>query len=387
MKILSSYSGDEPFAIFLKLYFSQNKKYGSRDRKQIAHLCYCYFRTAPHYQEESVLSCSGIEEEILRGLFLCSAERNEILQMLKPEWNEKVNFSVEEKLKLLSGENSFNGIFPWKNELSNGMDHEKFCRSFLVQPDLFLRLRPGKKEIVCRKLDAAGISYRTITDTCLALNNSEKIDAVVELDREAVIQDYNSQQTGDYFQLVRNPGTTPLEAWDCCAGSGGKSIMLSDLIPGVHLAVSDKRENILFNLRKRFERAGIKKYKSFVADLIKNGNFRKGNFDLILADVPCTGSGAWSRTPEQLHFFDEKKIDEYASLQKKIVSNVIPHLKHESFFIYITCSVFRKENEEAAEFIKEHFNLKLIKMELLNGYEMKADSMFIAVFRKSLEVE
>ena len=163
--------------------------------------------------------------------------------------------------------------------------------------------------------------------------------------------------------------------------------MLSDLIPGVHLAVSDKRENILFNLRKRFERAGIKKYKSFVADLIKNGNFRKGNFDLILADVPCTGSGAWSRTPEQLHFFDEKKIDEYASLQKKIVSNVIPHLKHESFFIYITCSVFRKENEEAAEFIKEHFNLKLIKMELLNGYEMKADSMFIAVFRKSLEVE
>jgi 16S rRNA (cytosine967-C5)-methyltransferase len=51
------------------------------------------------------------------------------------------------------------------------------------------------------------------------------------------------------------------------------------------------------------------------------------NFELIICDAPCTGSGTWSRTPEQLYFFDEKKIEQYALLQKKIVSTIIPRLK------------------------------------------------------------
>jgi len=42
--ILSAYNGEEPFASFIKKYFAVHKKFGSRDRKQISHLCYCYFR-------------------------------------------------------------------------------------------------------------------------------------------------------------------------------------------------------------------------------------------------------------------------------------------------------------------------------------------------------
>jgi 16S rRNA (cytosine967-C5)-methyltransferase len=105
--------------------------------------------------------------------------------------------------------------------------------------------------------------------------------------------------------------------------------------------------------------------------------------NLIICDAPCTGSGTWSRTPEQLYFFDEKRIERYAGLQKKIVSNVILHLKENGCFVYITCSVFKKENDEIVEFVERQFNLELIKMELLKGYDKKADTMFAALFRKS----
>lgn len=383
--ILSLYKGEEPFATFLKKYFAQYKKYGSKDRKRIGHLCYCYFRSAPHPPKGEKTISSNIEEEILKGLFLCSTGENEILRILKPEWNERVGLSVKEKCSILNLQYSIFNIFPWANELSDGIDFEKFCESFLTQPDLFLRIRPGKEEIVYKKLQSAGISFRQNSDSCLALNNSEKIDKIIDLDKEAVIQDYNSQQTGNLIKSEILNFKSAIEVWDCCAGSGGKSIMLYDINPQIQLTVSDKRESILVNLKKRFEKAGIKDYKSFIADLQSyKSEILNLKSEIILVDIPCSGSGTWSRTPEQLYFFDKEKINEYVALQRKIISNVIPHLQANGHLVYITCSVFKKENEEAAVFIKDQFKLELLKMELLKGYERKADSMFIAVFKKPL---
>src|SRR6266513_5732875 len=98
-QILKQYNGKEPFALFLKKYFSVNKKFGSNDRKQISHLCYCYFRLG-----KSLLNIS-IEERILFSLFLCSSKPNEMLQQLKPEWNKNVNKSLEEKCSMFNSVN------------------------------------------------------------------------------------------------------------------------------------------------------------------------------------------------------------------------------------------------------------------------------------------
>ena len=70
-------------------------------------------------------------------------------------------------------------------------------------------------------------------------------------------------------------------------------------------------------------------------------------------------------------------------MQQQIVSNIIPYVQEAGIFIYITCSVFKNENEDMVNFIKEKFHLQLLQMELLKGYDKKADSMFTAVFKKS----
>jgi 16S rRNA (cytosine967-C5)-methyltransferase len=223
------------------------------------------------------------------------------------------------------------------------------------------------------------------------LPNSFKAEKIFEINKEVVIQDYNSQQLAGFLEGARRGRQTRVSVWDCCAASGGKSIMAYDVNPNIELTVSDIRESILVNLKKRFAEAGIKKYKSFVADLAgksKTQNLPAGRqglkSDMIICDAPCTGSGTWSRIPEQLFYFEHTKIEQLSNLQQKIVSNIIPSLQQEGYLLYITCSVFKKENEEIVEFIKREFSLKLIRMEILKGYDIKADTMFAALFQKSL---
>ena len=305
-----------------------------------------------------------------------------MLAYFKPEWNAVIGSPLRKKLSTFDYPLSIENIFPWKEELSNGIDYEKFCESFLIQPDLFLRIRPGHTARVLRKLTDGKIDFRMISESCVVLANSTKLEGVIELNKEAVIQDYNSQQIAGFFQ-PQTISYKPQASWDCCAASGGKSIMLHDLYPELHLTVSDIRESILVNLKKRFAEAGIKKYNSFVTDLSTAGcKLPTDDYDLIIADVPCTGSGTWSRTPESLCFFESNEIERYSSLQKKIISNIIPKVNSNGILLYITCSVFKKENEEMANFISQKFKMKLLVMKVLSGYSMRADSMFAASFTR-----
>jgi 16S rRNA (cytosine967-C5)-methyltransferase len=386
-KIIESYRGEEPLSNFLKKFFATNKKYGSKDRKSIASLCYAYFRLGKAAEENS------IEENILTGLFLSETLYNEIIDFFKPEWNEWVGKPLEEKIAFINF--PVKKIFPLKAELTAAVNHAQFCASFLQQPKLFLRVRPNKKNIVIQKLQKAKIPLAIIDEDCIALSNSTKLDDVIEADREAVIQDYNSQQVFNFLKTFVF-GKAAVTAWDCCAASGGKSILLYDTLKrNVEFTVSDIRLSILLNLHQRFSKAGIKNYNYFLGDLNKpdfqfpeitakgaQGSLPLHNYQMIVCDAPCTGSGTWSRTPENLFYFKPEAIDDFALRQKQIVSNVIPYLQSNGLLVYITCSVFKKENEDVAHFIKEKFHLQILHMELLKGYDKKADSMFVAVLKK-----
>lgn len=374
IKIIESYKGDIPFAIFIKKYFSANKKLGAKDRKQVSALCYNYFRLG------KALPQLPVDEKIIVSVFLCNRHTNEFLQFHKPEWNQKISVPLEVKLETANID--ITKVFPFNYELSTGIDFESFNKSFFYQPGLFLRIRPGNKDEAIKKLQEAGLEFELLPGNCIALANAINIDSLFKVDKEVVVQDCNSQKVLDILKDDKIQ-TGNLLVWDCCAASGGKSILVYDILLGkIKLTVSDIRESILANLKKRFEKAGIKKYQSFIADLsVENCSLPKANYQLIICDAPCTGSGTWSRTPEQLFYFNPQKIDEYCTLQKKIVRNAIKQLQPGGMFIYITCSVFKKENEDVANFIKSDLKMKLIKMELLKGYNNKADSMFVAVFK------
>ncbi len=360
--------------IYLKAYFKQNKKHGSKDRKSIAALCYNYFRLG------HAVKNLQLQERIMAGSFIVETNVPGIIKELKHGW--KTMFSKSESEKIDDGFSiSAKDIFLFEPELSRGIDSDQFALSILKQPDVFVRVRPGKEKFVKQKLANASLTYKEISSTALAFPNNVKLDGVLKIDSDVVIQDLNSQRVGDFLPGINSASK---KVWDCCAASGGKSIMVYDRMPGIQLTVSDKRSGILENLKTRFRAAAIYDYEAFVLNLTsgssKNLLLQKGPFDLIMVDAPCTGSGTWARTPEQLYFFKKNKIAAYSEMQREILTAVIPRLKTSGYLLYSTCSVFSEENEEIVDFIKDRFHLKLVKMELLKGYELNADTLFAALF-------
>jgi len=102
--------------------------------------------------------------------------------------------------------------------------------------------------------------------------------------------------------------------------------------------------------------------------------------------VPCSGSGTWARTPEQFYFFNTKELSSFNAKQFIIANNSLAYLKEGGSLIYITCSIFKSENEAIIESLLQN-NPKITckEMHLINGIENKADCMFIAVLERPLE--
>jgi 16S rRNA (cytosine967-C5)-methyltransferase len=374
--IIRNYDGKMPFALWLKEFFKAHKKAGSNDRKQISHACYCYFRLGNAFRDLE------INERLLTAIFLASNTPNRILEEQRPEWNEKIQWRVEQKLELLGAAHEAEKIFPYAEELSASISLFPFSISHLVQPDLFLRIRPGKEQKVTAALSQAGISSCSLPGGAVAMGNSTKIEEAIRPDADAVIQDLHSQRVLDPLVEVIKKEVV-FETWDCCAASGGKSILLHDLFPAARLTVSDVRSSILQNLENRFHRAGINRYRSCVSDVSKEGHEPPGSFDAVICDAPCSGSGTWGRTPEQLVFFTEEKIAHYVSLQKNISTNAAKALKKNGYFLYITCSVFRRENEEVVDHLVREAGLELRSMKYYHDPASRADTLFSALFYRS----
>ena len=168
-----------------------------------------------------------------------------------------------------------------------------------------------------------------------------------------------------------------------CAASGGKSLCLIDKEPNIYILATDIRENILKNYSHRMRKNDFSGYEIQKIDLTKKSIDPGDRFDGIIADVPCTGSGTWARSPEHLLNNHAKNVLQfYQPLQRKLVENSIVNLRENGQLIYSTCSVFASENEENVAYFLEKLPLKLKEMKTLEGYEMKADSLFVASFVK-----
>ena len=91
-KIIRAYDGSIPFAAWVKNYFRENKKFGSRDRKNILQLCYSFYRLGKAF------SFLSEEDRMLAGLFLTIQSSHPLLAELKPEWNDSVSLNFIDKI-------------------------------------------------------------------------------------------------------------------------------------------------------------------------------------------------------------------------------------------------------------------------------------------------
>lgn len=344
---------------------------GSSDRRMTSRLFYNLFRIGTFANDKPLL------ERIILAEYLCEND-SPFVAMCRPDLASTLAADVFTKIKNLDADP--NTFFPLIEHLSPSVDKELFLQSQLQQPDLFIRVKRGKEQKVSRELERHALPFRQIGPQAFSLPNGTKLQDVKSISGDYEVQDWSSQRTLEFIKAENGEYW-----WDACAGSGGKALMFLDKYPDTNLLVSDLRLSVLRNLDERFEQARVratyaKKVLDLTSDLSHLMNTRQ--FDGIIADVPCSGSGTWGRTPEMKVQFSEDKLLEYAALQKRIVSNILSYLKSGKSLVYITCSVYKAENEDVVEAMAQAHNLQIEHMQIIEGYRDRADSMFVACLRK-----
>lgn len=375
LRVFENFSADKPLAKFLPEYFKRNNQMGSNDRRSASRLLYNYFRLG------RAIANKSIEERLFLAEFFCTSVDNPFLHHFRSDLNQIIYLNIVEKINFASIHEGFliDEVFPFTGHLSNGIDKRAFLQSFFVQPDLFIRINPQALSWVLNTLEDCGIDFSLISQNTVALPNGTNLNSIFSDSNFPVkpyeVQDFSSQKTVKYFKPNRYE-----HWWDACAASGGKSLLLFSEQADLKLLVSDIRQSVLDNLDERFIAAGLRTYQKKIIDLTKNADpeIHDYEFDGIILDVPCTGSGTWGRTPEMISQFEEYKIIGFQNLQKVIAANVIKYLKQDRPLIYITCSVFKEENEEIISWLQKYHGMQLEGYEVIKGYEDKADTMFVA---------
>lgn len=364
----------------LAAYFKLNKSMGSRDRKEVRAIVYPYFRLGHAFPHQSA------EVRLAIGNFLCVRELTPTLQFIIQPTElpvADIQKSLPEKMSIIKQLYPYfelETLFPWADYLSHRIDKSSFLISMLQQPLVWIRVRRDFINEVEHEFRQLGITYTVHPER----PQSWSFDPAVKLtETESYrlgyfeIQDLSSQLAGEEFAPA--PGES---WWDACAASGGKSLQLLEKQSDIQLLATDVRTSILENYRDRLQRAGFNPATK-VMDLANERMDTDKQFDAIIADVPCSGSGTWSRTPEMVTAFPEQKLKQFfVPLQRSILSNLSRQLKPGGKMYFITCSAFSVENEENVEWLLSTTDLKLEQNVYLQGTNRRADTMFLAVLVK-----
>lgn len=379
--ILNLYKGDMPLANFLKFYFKKHPILGSRDRKILSEMAYCYYRCGKGLGPQTL----STPEKIDLSLLLSDSNLPSIVKLLPGHLQHLYGNGFENNIQALESLKinfEIEAVLEKNIVFSEGIDRKDWLQSMLSRPRLFLRIVPKYSQQVLAILQDASLAFELIEEHCIALANGSAIEKLLP-GKMYRIQDASSQKTGNYFGINGKDA-----CWDCCCGAGGKSLLLKELAPDAILCVSDVRKSILDNLAERFQLYGYQIPERLLFSVSDHQQTRNAlanrTFNTIIADVPCSGSGTWARTPEQLYFFDPKTLGEFAQRQLDIAHNAIQYLKPNGTFIYITCSVFNLENEAVVNSLVENNpNIRIESQNIINGIKQGADSMFVAVLRRN----
>jgi 16S rRNA (cytosine967-C5)-methyltransferase len=207
------------------------------------------------------------------------------------------------------------------------------------------------------------------------------------------IQDEAAQLAVKYVEL--KPGQ---QVMDLCAGAGGKSLAAAGYMKNKgQIYAFDISENRLKDLKVRARRAKHHIFQSFVLTP-KNRSAKLGEFkekmDRVILDVPCSGSGTWRRNPENRWRLRQESLGEYINIQRSLMKEAWDAVKIGGRVAYMTCSVFKDENESQIEwFLIEHENANLIPIrkqgiEQLEGtlqlspFSRGTDGFFVAILEK-----
>jgi 16S rRNA (cytosine967-C5)-methyltransferase len=148
--------------------------------------------------------------------------------------------------------------------------------------------------------------------------------------------------------------------WDCCAAPGGKTLMLARRLAGAEILATDvsaKRLGWMAARLRRYAYATRVRCETVDASTAAKAG-TESEFDLILCDVPCSGTGTLARNPEIRHRLRLEDLARQAMRQRAILSGAVRRLAPGGRLVYSTCSLEAEENEQVVDIVSSEAGLR-----------------------------
>lgn len=336
--------------------FKENKKWGSKDRRFIAENFYSIVRwwrkilyslqvdwdDEKNYIAKDPLFSRAIQAWLIkhydfdRSLWTEASELPFSEDKILRHWKEKKALADEESVP------------DWMNSYGEAQLQKKWpetLRALNFQAQVYLRVNTKnitaqnlKKELFCEDV-LVDVVENNLNSLRLA---KRKNIFVTNCFKKGFfeMQDLGSQKISIF--LNPKPGERILDA---CAGAGGKSLHLADLMKNKgKILASDIREWKLKELKKRARRGSFDLIESKVLTS-KQIKRMSRKFDALLLDVPCSGVGVLKRNPDFKWKLTEERLRELQDLQRELLNKYSEVVRPGGRMVYATCSVFPDENE------------------------------------------
>ena len=385
----------------LRSFFSNNRQCGSKDRRFISEGLYSLFRwygwlkiLLPSEKPQAPADDDGFRKALLICLNLEGMTSSlaysalcELGHYSNQDFPDELISRMSQVSELVGRELSVEDLVPeWFAAVSRDLDIH-FFEALQKRPPVWVRIQNGAHDAVLKEFEEQGLDLQV----------SEKVSNACKLTGKVNLTTFRSYRKG-LFEiqdlasqvLVEVCKVTPGQSWwDVCAGGGGKTLAIADKLAGKgRVIATDKRKEVLQEVKKRSQRAGFRNV--ILANLHKEKT-SEVEYDGVLVDAPCSCTGTWRRNPDAKWTREENVCQKWAKIQLQILSEACGKVKDGGVLVYATCSSSFIENEEVvALFLEtnEEFQLDLIEHPLtgeagagmikVDALPEDCDSMFAA---------
>ena len=341
--VLETVLAGRPAEVALTNWGRANRYAGSGDRSAVRDIVFDVLRCRR--------SCAALGGgETARGLVLGWARRNGQEALFDGQGHAPMAPGAQERGRVPEGAEALDCPDWLERPLraALGDRFEPVLTAMQRRAPVFLRanLARGGREVAIAALGEEGILVRAhpLAGSALeVLEGARRVQASRAFSDGLVeLQDAASQAVVEMLPL-----TDGMAVLDLCAGGGGKTLAMAARAD-LRLWAHDAEPRRMTDLPQRAARAGV-------SVRIAENPERSGPYDLVLTDVPCSGSGSWRRDPEGKWALTPARLQALGTVQAGIMDRAAGMVRPGGVLGYATCSMLEAENgTQVAAFLSRH---------------------------------
>ena len=388
----------------IKNYFNINRFAGAKDKRLIQEIVFKYLKN--YFSLKKICKENSIKFDIRNSLlvYFFSENKKKTLKdiyegkySISPEKQDKKVYkaAVNLKCKILP-------VFPeWLEKKTNKNIQnslKEIYKSILLEPRFDIRIN----NLVNRDEVLNLLNKNNIPSKKAEFSNSGI--TILKRVEESKINSINNnffeiQDEGSQIVTMLSGAKSGMKVLDYCAGKGTKTLALFEQMEGEGIIYAYEENLIRLNhLKKRLASQNL----SEDISIFYHDKIFESYFDLVLLDVPCTGSGVWRRRPESIIRINKNSFKEHLKVQKEILNKASKYCKKNGIITYITCSIFENENEnQIMSFLKKNKDFEVLDIKhtlkkkinqitfnnlnqwlTLSPLDINSDGFFICLLRK-----